>query len=112
MTRDAGPSGERCNEPGGAICPTERPGAFGRRRRRSSLEVSGTTTQLAPNRRTKIAAVKSVDIKDRWYDCPPPGVDRAKAAPRPRGEGRHGQARSRTIDDGLTLFAGRAGALS
>jgi hypothetical protein len=39
-----------------------RPGAFGRRQRRSPLEVSGTTARLAPIRQTKIAAVKSVNI--------------------------------------------------
>jgi hypothetical protein len=38
------------------------PGAFDLWRRRSSLEVSGTTGRLAPTRRTKIAAVKSVNI--------------------------------------------------
>ncbi len=58
VTRDAGTSGERRNAPGGPICPTLRPAAFGRRRRRSSLEVSGTTARLAPSRRAKIAAVK------------------------------------------------------
>jgi hypothetical protein len=39
-----------------------RPGAFGRRRRRSSLEVSGTKARLAPSRRAKIATVKSINI--------------------------------------------------
>jgi hypothetical protein len=43
------------------------PGAFGRRRRRSPLEVSGTAARFAPIRRTKIAAVKSVNFWDRWY---------------------------------------------
>jgi hypothetical protein len=62
VTRDAGTSGERRNAPAGPICSTMRPGAFGHRRRRSSLEVDGTTAQLAPIRRAKIAAVKSVNI--------------------------------------------------
>ncbi|MEE8226431.1 MAG: hypothetical protein V3R30_06400, partial [Kiloniellales bacterium] len=35
---------------------------FGRRRRRSPLEVDGTTAQLAPVRRAKIAAVKWANI--------------------------------------------------
>ncbi len=48
--------------PAGRFGPPVRPGAFGRRRRRSSLEVAGTAAPLAPIRQTKIAAVKSVDI--------------------------------------------------
>ncbi len=58
VMRDAGPSSVCRNTPGGPICTTLRPGAFGRRRRRSSLEVSGTTARLALSRRAKISAVK------------------------------------------------------
>ena len=69
--RDAGTSGKRrpdsTGHPVGRFAPPVRPGAIGRRRRRSPLEVSGTTARLAPIPRAKIAAVKWVNIKDRWY---------------------------------------------
>jgi hypothetical protein len=67
VTRDAEASGKRCNTPGGPICTTEGRALFGRRRRRSSLEVDGTTARLAPSRRGKIASVKWVNIYKRWY---------------------------------------------
>ncbi len=51
-----------------ADLPHRRPGAFGHRRCGSSREVSGTTARLAPIRQTEIAAVKSVNIYDRWYN--------------------------------------------
>jgi hypothetical protein len=57
-------SGKRRRESTGHLAlrfAHRRPGAFGRRLRRSPLEVSGTTAQLAPIRRAKIAAVKSVN---------------------------------------------------
>jgi hypothetical protein len=54
-------SGKRRNTPDEPIFPPMGPGAFGRLRR-SPLEVSGTTAQLAAIRHAKIAAVKSVNI--------------------------------------------------
>jgi len=63
VKRDAGPSGERCNaNPVGRFAHHRRPGAFGRQRRRSSLEVDGTMARLAPSRCAKIASVKWVNI--------------------------------------------------
>jgi hypothetical protein len=62
VQRDAGVIGQAPQHTWRYDLPHRRPGAFGRRRRRSPLEVSGTTARLAPVRRAKIAAVKSVNI--------------------------------------------------
>ncbi|MEE8189474.1 MAG: hypothetical protein V3T80_09725, partial [Kiloniellales bacterium] len=50
------------------FAPPSGPGAFSRQMRRSLLEVDGTTAQLAPVWRAKIASVKWVNIKKSWYD--------------------------------------------
>jgi len=62
VKRDAGIIGQAAEHTRRADLPHQRPGAFGRRWRRSLLEVFGTTARLAPIRRTKIASVKSADI--------------------------------------------------
>jgi hypothetical protein len=62
VEHDAGVIGRAVQRNRRADLPHRRPGAFNRRRRRSSLEVFGTTARLAPSRRAEIASVKSVNI--------------------------------------------------